>query len=256
MTSPSENRYSAYDAFADIHSKSWGAELRKSIPDIEKFIRQHLPEGVPENPKILDLCCGTGELAQNLQHTGYQVTGLDGSEEMLRYARKNAPDSDFILDDARFFKLPSTFHGVVSTNFGLNHIMNLEDLTCVFRNVYAALLTNGVFMFDFRLDEYYRSTWLDYSVHGDIKDDYVWTLLRSYNSEERIGQINIAIFKQVEQNWKRSDTTWLVKGYLRNEVESALQDTGFKNISIYDEKRDFANPKGAGIAYIVCQKQK
>jgi len=85
MTSPLENRYSAYDTFADIHSKSWGPELREWIPHIEEFITKHLPEGVPENPQILDLCCGTGELAQSLQNKGYQVTGLDGSEEMLHY---------------------------------------------------------------------------------------------------------------------------------------------------------------------------
>lgn len=254
MNSSSETRYSAYDTFADIHSKSWGPDLRESIPDIEKFITKHLPEGVPENPKILDLCCGTGELAQSLQNKGYQVTGLDGSEEMLHYARQNAPDSDFILDDARFFQVPSTFHGVVSTNFGLNHVMKLEELTCVFRNVYTALLTNGVFMFDFRLDEFYRSTWLDRSVHGDIKDDYVWTLLRRYDSEKRVGQINIAIFNLVEKNWKRSDTTWLVKGYCREEVESALKEAGFAKITIYDAASYWSNPRNAGVVYFVCSK--
>jgi SAM-dependent methyltransferase len=254
MTSSSETRYSAYDIFADIHSKSWGPELREWIPDIEEFITKHLPEGVAENPKILDLCCGTGELAQSLQNKGYQVTGLDGSEEMLHYARQNAVDSEFILDDARFFQLPSTFHGVVSTNFGLNHVIKLEELTCVFRNVYAALLTNGVFMFDFRLDEYYKSIWLDYPVHGEIEDDYVWTLIRSYDSESRIGQIEIAIFKLVEKNWKRSDTTWLAKGYFRDEVESALKDAGFAKITIYDAASYWSDRRKAGLVYFVCYK--
>jgi len=172
----------------------------------------------------------------------------------LLYARQNAVDSEFILDDARFFQLPSTFHGVVSTSFGLNHVMKLEELACVFRNVYAALMTNGVFMFDFRLDEYYRSTWLDYAVHGEIKDDYVWTLLRSYDSEKRVGQINVAIFKLVEKSWKRSDTTWLVKGYFRDEVESALKEAGFAKISIYSGESYWSDPRKAGIAYFVCYK--
>lgn len=181
------------------------------------------------------------------------MTGLDGSEEMLSYARKNAPDSEFILDDARFFKLPSTFDGVISTSYALNHVINIEELTCVFHNVYAALLTNGVFIFDLKLDERYKLSWHN-SVLGDIKDEYVWTMLRRYNSEERIGQINIAIFQLVEKTWKRSDTNWLVKGYFRDEVQSALKDVGFSKITIYDAERDFAQSGAAGIAYFVCHK--
>jgi SAM-dependent methyltransferase len=191
MSSSSATRYSEYDQFANIHSKSWEPELIQWLPDIETFLRQHLPEEIPENQKILDLCCGTGELAQYLQQKGYHVTGIDGSEEMLRYARQNAPESKFILDDARFFELPPTFHSVISTSYGLNHVINLEELTCVFRNVYAALLTDGVFIFDLKLDEHYKSSWHN-SALGDIKDEYVWTLFRHYNSQERIGKIKMA----------------------------------------------------------------
>lgn len=67
MPSSSATRYCEYDIFARIHSESWGPELRQWLPDIEKFLRQHLPKEAPENSKILDLCCGTGELAQGLQ---------------------------------------------------------------------------------------------------------------------------------------------------------------------------------------------
>jgi SAM-dependent methyltransferase len=253
MSSSSATRYSDYDNFARIHSKDWGPELKQWLPEIEKFIRQHLPEEIPENPKILDLCCGTGELAQGLQQKGYQVTGLDGSEEMLRYARQNAPDCEFILDDARFFELPSSFHGVISTNFGLNHVINLEELTCVFHNVHAALVANGVFIFDLRLDEHYKSSWHD-SVLSEIEDEYVWTLLRCYNFEERIGQIRLTIFQLLEKNWQRSDNTWSVKGYFSDEVQSALKDVGFTKISIYDAERDYGHPRGPGVAYFVCHK--
>lgn len=253
MSSSSATRYSDYDNFARIHSQSWGPELIEWIPEIEKIIKQHLSEEIPEEAKILDLCCGTGELAQGLQKKGYQVTGLDGSEEMLRYARQNAPDSEFILDDARFFKLPSTFHAVISINFGLNHVINLEELTYVFHNVHAALLTNGLFFFDLRLDEHYKGNWNN-SVLSDIKDEYVWTLLRHYNSEERLGQIKMAIFQLLEEKWQRLDNTWLVKGYFRDEVQSALKDVGFTTISIYDAERDYGHPRGPGVAYFVCHK--
>lgn len=60
---------------------------------------------------------------------------------------KTQLNSEFIFDDARFFKLPSTFHAIVSTNYGLNHVIKFEELLCVFQNVYESLLVNGLFMF-------------------------------------------------------------------------------------------------------------
>ncbi len=254
MSSYTATRYSEYDRFARIHSESWGLELKQWIPEIEKLLKQHLADGVFENnPQILDLCCGTGELAQGLHNQGYQVTGIDGSEAMLGYARQNSPDSKFILNDVRCFQLPSTFHGVISTNVGLNHVLELEELQSVFLNVYNALLADGVFIFDLRLDLSYCSDWQD-TVLGDIKEDYVWTLLRRYNSETRIGHIEIAIFELLQQKWQRSNVTWSVKGYFQNEVLSALEEVGFRKISVYDAERDLQHPRGIGVVYFICRK--
>jgi trans-aconitate methyltransferase len=55
---------------------------------------------------LLDLCCGAGHLTRALAGRGYRVTGLDGSAEMLRYARENAPSAEFIWTDARTFSSP------------------------------------------------------------------------------------------------------------------------------------------------------
>jgi len=243
--------YSAYDIFAHINheDKSWGAASQSLVPIIEKLLLTKIPAG----GTILDICCGSGEIAQKLQEQGYQVTGLDGSAEMLKYARINAPDSKFILDDARFFKVPNTFDGVVSTQYGLNHVLSIDELTSVFKNVYAALTPNGWFMFDLRLDERYKNTWHN-SMLGDVKEEYAWALKRIYNTDTRIGKIHITIFQLIEEIWQRLDDTWLVRGYYSNEVVSALQDVGFTEICVYSAEHDFADNEEAGTAYFVCRK--
>lgn len=243
-------RYSEYDCFAKIHDESWGPEVSESeLPCLEQLLLSHLPKGA----HILDLCCGTGQIAEKLLKKGYQVTGLDGSEEMLHYARKNAPGVEFILDDARLFKLPSTFHGVISTNTSLNHVTNLEELTCVFRNVYAALLANGLFVFSLRLEKGYQSDWWNNSMIGDVKDEYAWAMKRVYNPEERIGKVYITIFQLVEKNWQRSDKTWLLKGYSCTEVLSALKNEGFTEVKVIPQ-HDLAETREAGMVYFVCRK--
>ena len=61
------------------------------------------------------LCCGTGRVAAELTARGLSVTGLDISEEMLAYARRNAPAAEFVAADARAFALPPPFDAAIST---------------------------------------------------------------------------------------------------------------------------------------------
>lgn len=246
----SATRYSAYDMFAHINNEAWGTPVCHSLmPIIEQLLlKQILPGG-----KILDVCCGSGQIVQKLQEKGYQLTGLDGSEEMLKYAKINAPDSEFLLEDARFFHLPSRFDGVISTHYGFNHILSIEELKSVFQNVYAALRPNGWFMFDLSLNERYRGSWHN-SMQGDVQTEYAWALKRIYNSETRIGNIYITVFELTEQNWQRSDQTWQVKGYVADEVISALQEVGFKAINLYSGEQDFSRMDEQGIIYVICHK--
>ncbi|GAB4243269.1 MAG: class I SAM-dependent methyltransferase [Stanieria sp.] len=242
--------YSVYDSFARIINENWGPEVSETLfPDLEQLLLKHLPQSA----SILDLCCGAGHLAHKLQDLGYQVTGIDSSSELLTYARQNAPNSKFILDDARYFKLPDSFNGVISTDYGLNHITTIEELTCVFDNVYTALKPNGLFMFDFSLDRRYQGSWNN-SLLGDVQEEYAWALKRIYNPEEKIGDIYITIFELTDNNWQRSDLTWSVKGYHLEEVIYALQTVGFTNINYYNQEDISTHTKEANILYFVCQK--
>lgn len=183
------------------------------------------------------------------------MTGLDGSEDMLRYARKNLPDGQFILNDARFFKLPSTFDAIISTSASLNHVTNIEELQCIFQNVHTALVTNSMFLFDINLEERFDTdpVWKD-SLSGNITDEYAWAWRKKYYPQDKIGKIDITVFELVNATWQRSDMTWLVKSYSKTEIQSALKNVGFTEISVYDAERDFAIDKKAGNAYFVCRK--
>jgi 2-polyprenyl-3-methyl-5-hydroxy-6-metoxy-1,4-benzoquinol methylase len=50
-----------------------------------------IPGRISKGTRILNICCRDGVVARELALRGYQVTGIDGSEEMVRYARANAP---------------------------------------------------------------------------------------------------------------------------------------------------------------------
>lgn len=249
----SENLYSAYESFAWMYNEAWGPQYcRLNWPVLGRLLLQHLSDGTC----ILDLCCGTGQVMQQLLLKGYQVTGLDSSEEMLRYARKNAPNSELILGDACSFKLPPTFHAVVSTTSAMNEIGSFGGLKNVFHNVRAALLDNGLFLFDLILEEGFQSLGRDGSIiDGNVKDEYAWAFHESYQSEDKKTKSQMTIFQLVDKIWKRSDINWQRKAYSRAEVQSALEDVGFTDIGFYNNLKGEQTGTGyMGNAFFVCRK--
>lgn len=92
---------SAYDPFAWVYNRYWGTQSAdRLLPALDELLLQDLPSGA----HVLDLCCGTGQRADTLTQRGFRVTGVDNSEEMLRFARQNAPAAAFIRADARSFE--------------------------------------------------------------------------------------------------------------------------------------------------------
>jgi len=243
--------HSDYDRFAWVYNRHWGNTFTQpALYGLKKLVFPH----VPAKARILDLCCGTGQLAQALIAGGYQVTGLDRSEEMLRFARENAPAGEFIVGDARSFKLPDVYHAVVSAFDSLNHIMTLEELTSVFRNVYATLRPDGLFLFDLNMEEGYRISWHD--SFGIVEDDHICVVRSSYLPEERTAQFDTTIF-YLQGGWQRTDLTLFQKCYSEEEVRSALEVAGFTQIHAYA----YYEPQGleeltseSERAFFICQK--
>jgi SAM-dependent methyltransferase len=239
-----------YDPFAHFYNQYWGQKYcNQELPIFEQLLLSHLTPG----SHLLELGCGTGQLAQNLQNKGYQVTGLDMSASMLEYAAQNSPDSKFILGDIRDFKYAPQFQGVFSTS-ALNHVMSLEELTKGFYNVYSCLLEKGWFVFDFNLEAHYKVHWHGYIDEGDVRDEYAWATYVSYNPEEKLGQIKVTIFQLLDEEWKRQDIAWNVRCYDQQEIQLALQSIGFKDIAVYDAEEDLGKTGAAGQCFFVCRK--
>jgi demethylmenaquinone methyltransferase/2-methoxy-6-polyprenyl-1,4-benzoquinol methylase len=76
--------------------------------------------------RVLDVCCGTGDLAIACAREGAVVTGLDFSERMLDRARRKAPELDWVRGDALAIPFgDATFDGV-TVGFGVRNVEDLE----------------------------------------------------------------------------------------------------------------------------------
>ena len=243
--------YSDYDALAQIYTEMYSQPYDEDIMQLlEKLFLQHLPQ----QAHILDLCCGSGDLTVPLLEGGYQVTGLDGSEAMLDYARIKAPGGKFLLGDARCYKFEPTFHGAIAAGDSLNHMIELEDLKSVFQNVFATLLDDGLFGFNMSMEEMYQSENWDRELQAGVTDKLVWVWKQNYNSENKIGQRQITIMQLIDGNWQRLDRVLASKAYTVSEIKSVLEDTGFREIRYYDLERDLGVSNALGNTVFICRK--
>ena len=80
--------------------------------------------------RVLDLCCGTGDIAFLFAGKGCEVTGLDFSEEMLRVARERQDGSkssvNFIQGDAMKTGLPDAEFEVLTIGYGLRNLADCD----------------------------------------------------------------------------------------------------------------------------------
>ena len=75
--------------------------------------------------RVLDACCGTGDLALAALKAGGRVTGLDFSERMLERARKKSSEVGWVRGDALALPFDDGAFDAATVGFG---VRNLDDL--------------------------------------------------------------------------------------------------------------------------------
>lgn len=103
--------------------------------------------------KILDLGCGRGRHAVNLYKKGYQVTGIDLSEQAIATAREKAKkfNDDGLRFEIRDMRnpLPETFDAIVNLFTTFGYFASDEENAGVFDSVISMLRPGGIFVLDY-----------------------------------------------------------------------------------------------------------
>ncbi len=239
---------SAYDDFAWIYSKYWGpGAVALEMPVLERLLLQDVTPGA----RILDVCCGTGQIAGRLIERGFRVTGVDNSQVMLLFASENAPLGDFLLADARSFSLDHQCDAAISTFESLNHMQSLEDLAAVFAHVHRALKPRGRFYFDLNTDEGLRARWNgEMTIHDEGR---TCRIRLGYSPETWLGRMHITI-SQDGLGTPAHEFDIFERHFPPEDVRRALGEAGFAEVKTYHSTRDLGL-EAIGIEYYVCRKE-
>ncbi|MGG3915578.1 class I SAM-dependent DNA methyltransferase [Rossellomorea vietnamensis] len=102
--------------------------------------------------RVLDIACGTGELSLRLARDGYDVTGVDLSQDMLTIAQEKASAQNVHIQlfQQDMSRLDSLGEYDIITIFcdSLNYLKDESDVESTFKGVYSHLKQDGLFLFD------------------------------------------------------------------------------------------------------------
>lgn len=126
--------------FYNITAKQWADKWyddETMLPCLREFVSI-----LPQNPHVLDLCCGAGYESMRMQKLGAEVIGLDFSEDSIGIARKRNPEIVFHIDDMlNDYSYIGKFDGVAA----IAALVNLpnDHLQQAFQMIYKVLNENG-----------------------------------------------------------------------------------------------------------------
>jgi SAM-dependent methyltransferase len=251
----------AYNAgFARLYNLRWGGFAQHFAPLI-----QALYEATPlgqANRALLDLCCGTGQLAVHFLQAGYRVVGVDASEPMLAYARENARpfvsagQGRFIRSDASRFVLDDRFGLVVSTYDALNHLEDEQALKECFRCVFPVLDCGGLFVFDLNTRLGLRR-WSNVAVDNST-DDCLLINRGIYDESGNKAWTQITGFMREDSGlYRRADVTAFNTAFDLEYVRNTLLECGW--LSVYfaqgqDLETPTSDPEKQGRVFVVAGK--
>jgi SAM-dependent methyltransferase len=116
--------------------------------DTDFYLR--LAQGAPK--RVLDLGCGTGQLAAVLASRGHAVTGVDPAAAMLEIGRRQ-PDGervDWVEGDARGVALDRRFDLIIMTGHAFQVFLTDADIRAVLANARRHLAPEGRFALETR----------------------------------------------------------------------------------------------------------
>ena len=223
---------SVYDKFMDeTPYEQWSQNIKNVLEEYE--IRDGL---------VLELGCGTGSMTELLAGMGYDMIGIDCSEEMLNIASSKKEQSGhdilYLNQDMREFELYGTVRAVVSVCDSLNYLLEKEELVACFKLVNNYLDHKGIFFFDFNTNYKYETVIGD-TVIAENRDDCSFIWENFYDPEEKINEYDLTIFVREETAqemdlFRKFEETHFQRGYDLEEIKQCLKLSGMEFVRAFD----------------------
>lgn len=221
----------------DTLVKEGSRQKKEGLEALEEMVSERALE--TERNLVLDLGCGTGTLTELLYAKGYDMIGVDSSEEMLLKAmekkEKSGSEILYLCQDMRDLDLYSTVGTVVSVCDSVNYLLEDDEVESVFLLVNNYLYKGGLFIFDFNTVYKYEKVIGDTTI-AENRDacSFIWE--NYYHGQERINEYDLTIFAREGEGglFRRFTETHLQRGYTLDEMLGFVERAGMEVVLMLD----------------------
>lgn len=228
---------------------------------------------------VCELGCGTGSVTERLAARGYDMIGIDNSEEMLNMAHEkqaeNGSNALYLCQDMRSFELYGTVNAIVSVCDSMNYILTWDDLVKVFKLANNYLEAGGILIFDMNTPEKYEK--IGDSVIAENRENMSFIWENFYDREKRINEYDLTIYASenvldgedgniapelVEEEsggheapFYRFDEVHYQRAYSIEEVKSAISAADMEFVDVFEAFTDHKPDAKSERLYFVAREK-
>lgn len=229
-----------------------------------------------ENGLLLELGCGTGSMTRRMAQKGFDMIGIDYSEEMLQIAREKSIEGEdnilYLCQDMREFELYGTVAAVISVCDSMNYILTEEDLLQVFKLVNNYLDPHGLFIFDYDTQYAYKEVLGDNTIAENREEgSFIWE--NTFYEDEMVNEINLSLFIP-EQNpndaeevnkpydnpdsglYRKYEETHYRKAFPLETIKRLIEEAGMEWVAVYDALTENRPGSECERFYIIVREKK
>ncbi|MDO4711356.1 MAG: class I SAM-dependent methyltransferase [Peptostreptococcaceae bacterium] len=186
---------------------------------------------------ILELGCGTGNITKELLAMGYEVVGVDLSEEMLELAREKTQEfgEKIILIEQDITDMDFDIYEIdciIACNDTFNYIIDIEALRSALEYLYPRMKKGGQLVFDIS-SRYKLQHILGDRVFGESFEEFAYLWENFYDDDEHLIEMEINIFSKQNGSYRRDTETHFQRAYTEEDMVELLETVGFQNIKVY-----------------------
>ena len=227
-----------YNSIARVYDKLNAEIDYKAWAD---FVEACFDRYMPQKPEIvLDLACGTGSMTYELASRGYDMIGVDGSDDMLSeaYSRGTSVGNShilYLLQDMRCFELYGTVGAVTCCLDSMNYLVSDGDFDKCLATVHNYLEPGGLFIFDMNTPYKFENIYSDnaYIMEDNISGSDIYCGWQNlYDKQTKICSFYLTLFEEQNGKYVRSDEEQHERCYSYSEIGNSLKKSGFELLAV------------------------
>ena len=245
---------SAYNKFAWFYDKLQSNVDYKKIADLfDDFIKKYSAE----NEVICDLACGTGSLSMEMNKLGYDVIGVDLSQDMLNEALEKKYDEgldiQYLCQNMTELDLYGAADVILCVLDSINHLESFDDVSKTIERAGMFTCKGGLFIFDVNTKYKHREILGSNAFNFDL--DGLFCAWQNELCDDDSVNIYLDFFeKQEDGKYERFSESFTERYFELDEIEKKLLENKFEIIGRYDDfSQQPLNEKSQRALY-VCRK--